>query len=423
MVEQQPESEIPPPEDRKRLWLLWGFMPLLVVAVLAAAAFVAIEIFAGGDGSKADDRTNVGDIIAAADCGPLPERSPGAADGLLAPEVVGIQTWINSESLCLSELRGKVVLVDFWTYTCVNCIRTFPFLKLWNSKYADDGLIILGIHTPEFIFEENPDNVRQATQENGIVWPVALDNDYGTWRAYDNRFWPAKYLIDKDSIIRYTHFGEGEYAATELKIRELLEEAGAELSKVNAALSQDQEIDPSFLEDPSAGVTPELYGGYLRGCNPFGAYFVANPEYCQSLDQVQDYHDPEDNIGNAIYLQGPWYAGEESLRYASDNENSDLSDYMALRFSAKSVNAVITPEGDEPFQVVVTLDGEYLTDDNKGEDIVIDKDGKSILVIDQPRMYRVVEAPQYGTYELKLSPSSSRFALFAFTFGIYESGA
>ncbi|SVD97854.1 uncharacterized protein METZ01_LOCUS450708, partial [marine metagenome] len=147
-----------------------------------------------------------------------------------APEIKGIKAWINNEPLTIEELRGNVVLVDFWTYSCVNCIRTFPALKQWHAKYADDGLVIIGVHSPEFEFEKDYDNVLKATQDNGITWPVAQDNDFETWDNYSNRFWPAKYLIDKDGLVQYTHFGEGAYDETEKQIRDLLIDAGASLS-------------------------------------------------------------------------------------------------------------------------------------------------------------------------------------------------
>ena len=358
------------------------------------------------------------------DCGDPLKAPKGAAEGKLAAEITGIHAWLNSKPLCLSDLRGKVVLVDFWTYTCVNCIRTFPYLKLWQSRYVDDGLVILGVHSPEFEFEKEPNNVRQAAADNGIVWPVALDNDMRTWRAFSNRFWPAKYLIDKDGVIRYTHFGEGSYAETEEKIRELLVEIGANLSLLDFELPQDQEVDPSFLEDGGV-VTPELYGGFARGCHPFyGPLFVADPQYCQSTDEIRNYRDSGDHEGHLIHLKGPWYAGEENLRYSPDTLNGDYSDYMLIKFTAKSVNAVVTPdEGEEPFKVLVTLDDQYMTEENKGADVVIESDGRSFLIVDEPRLYMVVEAQSYGTYELKLSSNSPQFALFAFTFGVYASGA
>ena len=358
---------------------------------------------------------------------PIPAPKTSVAPELIAAEVEGIVAWINSEPLKIHDLTaaGKVVLVDFWTYTCVNCIRTFPYLKLWHAKYADDGLVILGVHTPEFSFEEKLENVRQAVKDYSIGWPVALDNDYSTWRAYHNRYWPAKYLIDKDGVVRYKHFGEGAYGETELRIRELLEEAGADLSELDAGLPGNQSVDPTYLSDSSAQITRELYAGWERGYAAvrFGSGgYVGHQEYYDDRDTVISYTDPGQHLDHRIYLQGPWYNGKESLRH--NRETSNFEDHMALRFSAKSVNVVIKPEGDgfEPFKVRVTLDGDYLTDANKGDEVVIEADGRSFIYVDEPRLYSVIQAPSYGTYELKLSSNSPHFAIFAFTFGVYESG-
>ena len=409
-------------------------LPLLVAAAILVPIVVVMASCGGEDDSTATEGSSPEPTANSSlpdEGASLPQTSEKVAEGPLAPDVEGIHAWLNSEPLSIPELRGQVVLVDFWTYTCVNCIRTFPFLREWHARYADDGLVILGIHTPEFEFEEDLDNVTRATVKHGIVWPVALDNDYATWNAFRNNAWPSKYLIDKDGVVRYTHRGEGKYAETEQKIRELLVEAGADLSLETGELPEDQKADESFLSklsDPEVNITPELYAGYVRGCNPrayafAGHPFVGHPEYCQSIDEVSDYKDPQIAVNDFIFLQGPWYAGPESLRYASQEENDDFSDYLAVRLSAKSVNAVIksaTP-GD-PFKVLVTLDGEYLTGNNKGEDVVIEEDGRSFLLIDEPKMYRIVEAPSFDTYDLKLSPNSPRFSIFAFTFGVYESG-
>ena len=162
---------------------------------------------------------------------PAPTREPSPA-GPVAPELVDTQEWVNSDPLKIEELRGRVVLIDFWTYTCVNCIRTLPYLKVWHSKYSDDGLVIIGVHTPEFKFEHEIDNVRQAISDYSVTWPVVQDNNFSTWDAFDNRYWPAKYLIDQNGVIRYQHFGEGAYAETEAMIRELIEETGVNLSAV-----------------------------------------------------------------------------------------------------------------------------------------------------------------------------------------------
>ena len=153
------------------------------------------------------------------------DRKVGHEVGDLAPEFGGIAAWINSGPLTMEGLRGNVVLVDFWTYTCINCINTFPFLKQMHAEYADAGLVIVGVHSPEFEFEKIYDNVVKAAQKDALVWPIAQDNDFTTWNRYRNRYWPSEYLIDKDGVIRYTHIGEGAYAETEDVIRELLAES------------------------------------------------------------------------------------------------------------------------------------------------------------------------------------------------------
>ena len=398
---------------------------LVVVAAIAAAIVIIVEKPFGNDdpfeGPGQREATSQSDDQAER---ATPTPKPKVAEGPLAPELAGIVAWINSQPTMINDLRGKVVLVDFWTYTCVNCIRTFPYLKIWHAKYADDGLVILGVHAPEFDFEKKLENVQNAVAQYGIDWRVALDNDFATWRAYRNQFWPAKYLIDKDGVIRYTHFGEGAYDETELKIRELLEETGADLSLLDAALPSAQSIDPSYLGDPSARLTRELYAGWDRGYpdRQFGAGYVAQSEYYAAPDRVVTYEDRGRHKSHQIYLQGPWHNGKENLTHARGT--TDFEDYILLNFSAKSVNVVIEPQGEatEPLKVLVTLDGDYLTDSNKGEDVVVEEDGKSYLYVDRPAMYAVIEAPSYGAYQLKLSPNSADFAIFAFTFGVYESG-
>ena len=357
---------------------------------------------------------------------PEPEVEPTAvpvreiAEGPLAAEPVGIYAWINTEPLTLEQLRGKVVLVDFWTYTCVNCIRTFPYLKLWHSRYADDGLVILGIHTPEFEFEKNYWNVLEATEENGITWPVAQDNDFETWRAYENRFWPAKYLIDQDGVIRYTHFGEGKYAETEEEIRRLLAESGADLSD-DLELPKDQNLDPTYLNTLQAEVTPELYAGYERNVNTILSGFrpyVMQLLFYESVGQVGNFVAPKELDPHLIFYHGSWEVGLENTRHGRTTSNHE--DYLALNYSAKSVNAVLTSFSEEPYRVRVTLDGKYLTEENKGLDVQIGEDGESYVVVDQPRLYELVNSPRYTQRrELKLSSNSPDFEIFAFTFGVY----
>ena len=157
-------------------------------------------------------------------------------------------------------LRGKVVLIDFWTYSCINCIRTLPYLRTWYERYADEGLVIVGVHTPEFHFEKVYENVVQATKDDEVTWPVVQDNDFAVWRSYENRFWPAKYLVDQDGVVRYTHFGEGKYAETESEIRKLLEEVGAASAALSMPLPQGPGKRPHL---PPRG-QPDTYPGTVR---------------------------------------------------------------------------------------------------------------------------------------------------------------
>ena len=176
-----------------------------------------------------------------------PPKTGRKSDDPLAPELRDTGAWINSDPFTVENQRGKVVLIDFWTYTCINCIRTLPYLKSWHDRYAEEGLVILGVHTPEFEFEKVLTNVQDAVAEFEIEYAVVQDNDFGTWRAYRNRFWPAKYLIDKDGYIRYTHFGEGAYEETEEKIRELLAERGSDLSGISSQVEPAPALDAGTL--------------------------------------------------------------------------------------------------------------------------------------------------------------------------------
>ncbi len=249
----------------------------------------------------------------------------------LAPELIPGGQWLNSEPLTLSELRGKVVLVDFWTYTCINCIRTLPYLKSWHEKYADKGLVIIGVHAPEFEFEKDVENVKEAIKDFGIKYPVMQDNDFATWRAYDNHYWPAKYLIDREGNIRYTHFGEGDYDKTEAMIQQLL--------SLNMPIA-----NPTY---ETYGRTPELYLGSAR-------YAPATP----------------------ISYSGKW---SKSKEYAVPSPGASLT----LSFDAMSVYLVMRPS-DQSTEVEVYLDGQFEKNVKVGSDtlytlIKLDKPGKHEL--------------------------------------------
>ena len=356
---------------------------------------------------------------------PTPQtRGRSGAEGLFPElDLKGIAAWFNSEPLRLADQRGKVVLVDFWTYTCINCIRTFPYLREWHEKYADKGLVLVGVHTPEFEFEKLRANVRDAVEEFGIEYPVAMDNDYETWRAFSNRAWPAKYLMDKDGRVRYTHFGEGAYEETERKIRELLTEAGADVSTTSALTDPEPEVEPSArTRDPDTSLTRELYAGYGRnyGALVFGstAPYILHDEYYQEKDADILYHDPGNRENHFIYLQGLWRNTEESLVHARQTE--DYDDYIAIKFYATSVNAVLAPANSGSFRVRLTLDGSPLESDRSGADVTFDDEGNSYLLVDRARMYRIVDQPVFEGHELAMSSNSPEFALFAFTFGDYK---
>ena len=338
--------------------------------------------------------------------------------GFKAPEISGIRAWINSGPLTIEELQGQVVLVDFWTYTCVNCIRTFPYLKEWHAKYADDGLVIIGIHSPEFDFEKDYSNVLQATKDNGITWPVAQDNDFETWENYSNRFWPAKYLIDKDGVVRYTHFGEGAYDETEKQIRRLLEDAGASLMDGPLDFPREQPEDQSYLESRTGTVTRELYAGIVLA---EATQSVRQKEFFKNFGSVLELEAPKELKDDIIYFDGTWVVGFESTRHG--RETTGYEDVLLLVYSARTVNAVLTSESGQPYTVQVTLNGEFLTEETKGQDITIAANGQSFLAVNQPRMYNVIDASIYGQDNtLTMSSNSEDFQIFAFTFGVYQTG-
>ena len=330
----------------------------------------------------------------------------------------------------MESLRGKVVLIDFWTYSCINCIRTIPFLQTWHERYADEGLVILGVHTPEFEFEKVYQNVVDATEEMGVAWPVVQDNDRTVWRSFSNRFWPAKYLIDAEGVIQFRRFGEGKYAETEQEIRRLLEERGAAAEVLADPLPSDQRQDQAYAQN-LARRTPELFAGWRFTQNRGGigqteTYSQAAYQSYQDGDQagvVAEFTVPPvgEMVRDHIYFHGPWSIGPESAVHARETE--EYSDGVLLGYSARSVNAVLTSESGEPYKVVVTVNGIYLTEENKGEDIMIGEDGESYLMVSDPKAYKLVEHPEFQQHQvLQMFSLSDDFGLFSFTFGTYEDG-
>ena len=375
-----------------------------------------------------DESVAAVESAAASESGPRSEtpleeaRTARTGDEILAPELVGINGWINSEPFTLESLRGKVVLLDIWTYTCINCIRTFPYVRAWHERYADRGLVIVGVHSPEFEFEKETQNVVFAALKHDLRYPIVQDNDMETWRALDNSAWPAKYLVDKDGYIRYSHFGEGRYAETEQQIRELIEETGVSLAGIAPDLEPERTIDPlsRLSSDVMKHQTRELYAGFGRNYNTLrrgGAPYVRHLEFYQEPNVEIEYVDPRDHVNHHLYISGLWRNELEGLIHARETE--DYEDYLATMFYARTVNVVMSLEEGEPYEVRVTMDGKPLKAEHAGADVEFDEEGNSFVLVDQSDMYRLVDLPEFGGHELKISSNSSSFSVFAYTFGSY----
>jgi cytochrome c biogenesis protein CcdA/thiol-disulfide isomerase/thioredoxin len=311
-----------------------------------------------------------------------------------APEFVAPGEWFNTGDEApsiggLTKGEGRVVLIDFWTYTCINCIRTLPYLKSWDAEYRDDGLTIVGVHAPEFAFEKDAGNVAQAIDDNGIEYPVVQDNELGTWSAFANQYWPAKYLIDAEGNVRYVHFGEGAYEQTEKAIRSLLAEAGdPELGGEATPEGEVERIDRDLG-------TPETYLGVARADG-----YVDGPK--RGLN-VYDAPDPASLDLNEFAYGGEWDVDDESGTAYGDST-------LSLRFQARRVFLVMgSPDG--PRDVEVILDGEPIADANAGDDV-----RDATVTVTRQRLYRLVDLAKAGQHTLELR-FDDEIEGYAFTFG------
>ena len=307
-----------------------------------------------------------------------------------APDFTGTQRWFNTPGgrpLTLASLRGRVVLVDFWTYTCINCLRTLPAVKALDRRYRDAGLTIVGVHTPEFGFEKDAGNVRAAIAQNRLRYPVAQDNAYGTWNAYGNQVWPAKYLLDARGHVRYVHFGEGNEAETEAAVRDLLDAAGATRLGRPAGVRGEQ--------PGTTRATPETYLGAERAMGFTEAPRPGTHRYTAA---------GEDLPQNALSLGGTWSVGPQSATAVRDAT-------VDLHFAARDVFLVLSSAGSRPRKVGVVLDGRPITARDAGADVR----GGAMTVRGQ-RLYRVVRLPAAGDARLRLRLPPG-VAAYAFTFG------
>ena len=311
--------------------------------------------------------------------------------------------WINSKEITREDLAGRVVLIDFWDYTCVNCIRTLPYIKEWYRRYHHKGFEIIGVHAPEFTFSKTEDNVRKGIGEFEIKYPVVMDNDYKIWEAFANRYWPSQYLIDKNGYFRYAHFGEGNYIETELAIQLLLKEIDPDV-ELPDPMKPVRDMDTPGIH--CYRVSPELYFGYSRGK-------LGNSEE-QKRDEAQEFKKPEITEEDTIYVEGKWISAAEYMAPALD-EPSEAS-HVYLKYTSSEVNLVINPEKEKSFEVVIMQDNNYLDREDAGDDVEFNSNGESYIVVRAPRMYNLIKNKDIGSHLLKLSTNSNGFSAYAFTF-------
>lgn len=318
-----------------------------------------------------------------------------------AKEITTPNGFINVDSISISEFTGKkVVLIDFWTYSCINCQRTIPYLNAWHEKYKDEGLVIIGVHTPEFKFEQEYENVLAAVKKFGIQYPVVLDNDYSTWTAYRNRYWPRKYLIDIDGFIVYDHIGEGGYMETERKIQEALAERSIMLNMQSDVAKKLVNPDGVEIVDRSKRISPEIYFGAARN------EYLGNGR--PGTAGIQIFTEPADIKVNTLYLAGEWNLTKEF----AENRSTDAK--IIFRYQAEKIFLVATSERGVKLRIL--HDGIPLGSE-AGESVEI-QNGESIVIVKEDGLYRIIEnSIGHNEHTLEIIIEDSGLRIFAFTFG------
>jgi thiol-disulfide isomerase/thioredoxin len=331
---------------------------------------------------------SVGADRAARLAGGAPPEVVRPEDARPVPELAGITEWLNSAPLTMAGLRGRVVLVDFWTYSCVNCRRTFPFLRALHETYSDRGLTIVGVHAPEFDFEKSPDNVERAVRDLDVTWPVAEDPDHATWDAFRNDYWPAKYLVDRHGLIRLVHVGEGDEAEVEDAVRGLLADGG----------------DPGparagARHEPATGrQTPELYLGYSRG--------LLVPD-----GKAQDRADGPGGR-DAVRLNGRFTGAREWLSAAAPGAA------VTVDYTARDVYAVLAPPAGTvaPQRIEVRWNDAPVPADRRGRDVVAES-GRTYVDVKADDLYHLLTGPSPGDARVTLVATQEGVRFFTFTFG------
>ncbi|MFM0598019.1 cytochrome c biogenesis protein DipZ [Paraburkholderia dilworthii] len=322
-------------------------------------------------------------------------------EGVLPP-LNGAVQWLNSPPLTAQDLRGKVVLIDFWTYSCINCLRSLPYVKAWAQKYKDQGLVVIGVHAPEFAFERNVDNVKKAVHDLGVDYPVAIDNNYAIWRSLNNQYWPAHYFVDAKGQIRYHHFGEGDYAESEKVIQQLLTEAGhVSVSKVALGIPGNSAQGVQAAADNADMQSPETYIGYERAENfasPGGA----------AEDKVHTYAAPSSPDVNQWGLAGAWKVGAEHATLEA------ASGRIVYRFHARDLHLVLGPDADgKPVRFRVSVDG-AAPGASHGSDVAADGSG----TVTEQRLYQLVrQSGDVADHTFTIEFLDPGVQAFAFTFG------
>ncbi len=315
----------------------------------------------------------------------------------IAPDLVGIAHYLNTTPEKLSkEMKDKVILYDIWTYSCINCIRTLPYITAWDDKYADQGLLIIGIHSPEFEFEKDPENVKMAIEKYGINYPVVLDNDKKTWKAFENRYWPHKFLVDYEGYIRYDNIGEGGYDKTEKIIQELLQERATQLG---LQIVESQSLVDIDEFEHTRYTTPELYFGYkfAQNRNQLGSDEGFQP------GKIVTYSEPDKIDLHKFYPIMNWKNYEDSMELVSD------TGAIKLRYNAKQVNIVTNNNA----ELEIFLDGEPLPTKYAGSDIT----SGNMLIVSEPDLYNIISSENSSSHILEIQIMGKGFQTFAFTFG------
>ena len=380
-----------------------GFLTQVSTASTTALEQELLDRFGTSKVSRAEPKPSVvmtgggGPSMMMMQAKPDPQGPNLSVEGALPP-LTGATDWLNSPPLTDEALKGKVVLIDFWTYSCINCLRTIPYVRAWAEKYKDQGLVVIGVHTPEFAFERNVDNIRAAIEKLKITYPVAVDNNYAIWRAFDNEYWPAHYFIDAQGRIRFHHFGEGEYDESERVIQQLLAENGkatesAGLVSVNASGT---EAAPDLTEVKS----PETYVGYGRIEN-----FASAGGVVRDADHVYSISPPELNHWGLV---GNWTVSQENARL------NDAGGSIVYRFHARDLHLVLGPgKAGEPIHFRVTIDGAPPGDDHGAD---VDADGRG--VVSSERLYQLIrQSGEIKDRVFQIEFLDPGVQAYAFTFG------